>query len=98
MIEARNIMYSTLFILGATVALSLLAGVAYIHTICGLSAFIAIGHLITLDDDMPGEWCNPEGEKQLWHSSLILLATKFLIFVVILFLMVTFPSLKTFGA
>ena len=26
-----------------------------------LSGWAAFGHLITLDDDMPGEWSNPEG-------------------------------------
>ncbi|MBK7285303.1 MAG: hypothetical protein IPI83_14165 [Sphingomonadales bacterium] len=38
------------------------------------------GHLITIDDDMPGEWSNPEGSKHVWRRSLAELLIKFLLF------------------
>ena len=34
-----------------------------------LLAWMMIGHLVTLDDDMPGEWSNPEGSKKIWYAS-----------------------------
>lgn len=45
-----------------------------------LSGWAFIGHLVTIDDDAPGEWSNPEGSKKLWHYSLGELALKTIIF------------------
>lgn len=82
MIESqKNTIYSTLFIVGITIGLSVFFGVAYIYSLCGLSAWVAFGHLITLDDDMPGEWSNPDGDKKMWRASLSVLVLKFLIFI-----------------
>ncbi|MBY6189325.1 hypothetical protein KUV22_02740 [Microbulbifer agarilyticus] len=94
----NNAIYSTLFIVAVTIGLSFFAGVAYAYTLCGLAALIAVGHLITLDDDMPGEWSNPEGDKSVWHSSLVVLAIKFLVFVVFVIATLSFPSLAKYGA
>ncbi|MBB3169451.1 hypothetical protein FHS30_002659 [Simiduia aestuariiviva] len=47
-----------------------------------ISGFAAFGHFITLDDDMPGEWSNPEGSKEIWHESLRWLAIKVVAFIV----------------
>ena len=94
----KNAMYSTLFIVTVVIGLSMLFDVAYIYTLCGLVAWIAFGHLITLDDDMPGEWSNPEGDKKLWRSSLVILAVKFLVFVVLVAIAISFPSLAKLGA
>jgi len=91
-------MPSTLFIVAVTIGLSVFAGVAYIYTLCGLAAWMALGHLITLDDDMPGEWSNPEGDKKLWRGSLVGLAVKFLVFVLLVVIVLSFPSLAKFGA
>ena len=94
----KNILYSTLFIAVITIGLSVFAGVAYIYTLCGLSAWIAFGHLVTIDDDMPGEWSNPEGSKELWHGSLFVVSTKFVVFFVLLVVVMSFPSLAKYGA
>ena len=45
-----------------------------------LSGWAAFGHLITLDDDMPGEWSNPQRSRSLWQKSLTQLALKFCVF------------------
>lgn len=45
-----------------------------------LSGWAVIGHLVTLDEDAPGEWSNPEGSKKLWYFSLGELALKAAIF------------------
>ena len=99
MIESqKNTIYSTLFVVGATIGLSVVADVAYIYALCGLAAWMAFGHLITLDDDMPGEWSNPEGDKKLWRSSLAVMAVKFLVFAALVAIALSFPSLAEFGA
>lgn len=94
----RNALYSTIFIVAVVVGLSVFADVAYIYTLCGLSGWALVGHLVTLDDDMPGEWSNPEGSKALWHSSLFALLVKLLVFSVFLVLASSFPGLARYGA
>lgn len=94
----KNILYSLAFIVVSTIGLSTFFGVAYIHTVCGLAVMITFGHLVTLDDDMPGEWSNPEGSKKLWHGSLLTLAVKFAVVVVLFVIIIAFPALSEFGA
>ena len=48
-----------------------------------LSGWAALGHLLTLDDDAPGEWSNPEGKESVWRHSLVELSLKVIIFVVV---------------
>ncbi len=43
-----------------------------------LSGWAALGHLITLDDDMPGEWSNPLRSRAVWRRSLVELTVKLL--------------------
>ena len=49
-------------------------------------AWVAIGHFVTLDDDMPGEWSNPEGNKKIWYSSLLELLVKVIVLVIVVYL------------
>jgi hypothetical protein len=44
-----------------------------------ISIWVALGHLITLDDDYPGGWSNPEDDKEYWKASLRELAKKLLV-------------------
>jgi hypothetical protein len=80
------------------VILSIFFSVPYIYTIAGLAALVFAGHLITIDDDMPGEWSNPEGSRRIWHRSLLILLVKFLVVVAILALAIVFPKLGELGA
>ena len=80
------------------VSLSVLFGVPYVITVLGLSAWAALGHLITLDDDMPGEWSNLEGSRSVWHRSLLELAVKFVVLLAIFGAIALYPKLKAFGA
>jgi hypothetical protein len=41
-----------------------------------ISAWAALGHVATLDDDYPGEWSNAEGSPVLWRRSLLALSAK----------------------
>jgi len=95
--KSKNIIYSLLFLFVVTIALSVFADVAYIYTLCGLSIWMAFGHLVTLDDDMPGEWSNPENSPKIWKSSLFELAVKFGILIVLVTLIFTFPALTQYG-
>jgi hypothetical protein len=46
-----------------------------------LSGWASFGHIITLDDDVPGEWSNPERSKKMWYSSILELFVKIAVFV-----------------
>lgn len=79
-------------------SLSSVFAVPYVITLLGLSAWAVLGHLITLDDDMPGEWSNPEGSRRLWHLSLLGLAIKVVVVIGLFMLIAWFPQLREFGA
>ena len=48
-----------------------------------LSGLVAVGHLVTLDEDAPGEWSNPDRSKYIWRQSLIELSIKILVFIAV---------------
>jgi hypothetical protein len=69
------------FTTGIAVTLSLLWRIPYIFTFVGVAALILGGHFVTIDEDLPGEWSNPDGlaafpwdELMLKIAVLILLA------------------------
>ncbi len=33
------------------------------------SGWAAIGHFITLDEELPDGWANPEGSRLIWYGS-----------------------------
>ena len=83
------------WIAGFAVALSLFFGVAYIYTLIGLSAWAFVGHFVTVDDDLPGGWSNPDGKfpvpwKQLVVKGIVLVALGIVAF--------SFPGLRNLGA
>ncbi|USD19850.1 hypothetical protein MJO52_12235 [Microbulbifer variabilis] len=96
--EKFNIFLSSLFILVVVIGLSIFAGVAYIYTLCGLSVWAVIGHLVTLDDDMPGEWSNMEGSPEVWRRSRVELLIKSLVMFALLVITMAFPGLGEYGA
>lgn len=74
------------------IAVKLLGGPRDIAFGVGLPAIVfsgwaALGHLITLDDDYPGEWSNPGRSKELWRTSLLELLGKIGVFAVLLFIL-----------
>lgn len=56
-----------------------------------LSGWGVIGHLVTLDDDKPGEWSNPSESRPFWHRSLVTLTLKFSIAGAFLWLLISQP-------
>jgi hypothetical protein len=84
---ASLIGFAVAFLLGARSVGNWLAAPALI-----LSGWAAFGHLVTLDDDMPGGWSNPERSRAFWLRSLGQLAMKFAIFVGVVWLFVTLQA------
>lgn len=45
-----------------------------------VAGWIFLGHLMTLDDDAPGEWSNPEFRRSIWRKSILELLVKGAVF------------------
>lgn len=45
-----------------------------------LSGWAFLGHLVTLDGDMPGEWSNPGRSRAIWYGSIVELLVKSVLF------------------
>lgn len=80
------------------VALSFLFGVPYAYTLIGFALWIFFGHLVTLDDDEPGGFGNPDESRPVWRSSLKELGVKFLILAGLAVAVFIFPILQELGA
>ena len=93
-----NFFYSIVFSISLVVGLSLAFDIAYIYTLLVLSALVAFGHLMTLDDDMPGEWENMDESQRIWFSSKVILVIKIGIFISFIAAILFIPSVRTFGA
>ena len=75
------------------IVLSLIWRVPYIMTFVGFAALGLIGHIVTIDDDMPGGWSNPDGSQPFpWKELLIKAAV-----LVGLGLAALFPSVRALG-
>jgi hypothetical protein len=86
----------TFLVLGATIAaigLSTLWRVPYIFTFVGVAAVVLAGHVVTIDDDMPGGWSNPDGSLPFpWGELLIKAAV-----VAVLALLALVPGVRALG-
>ena len=52
-----------------------------------LSGWAFLGHLITIDDELPGGWSNPEGSRAVWSRSLAEMVLKVVLFVASIWLL-----------
>lgn len=52
-----------------------------------LTGWTFLGHLLTIDDDMPGEWSNPDGDWRAWRRSLLELLLKATVLIGVLLVM-----------
>lgn len=77
------------------VLLSLVGKVPYLYTVTGFVVWAFVGHLITIDDDAPGGWSNPDGSIPFPWAELAIKAAILLGLLGALFLV---PTLRAFGA
>ena len=54
-----------------------------------ITAWAFFGHLITIDDDAPGGFSNPQASSRVWHRSLLDLLFKGGLFVLVCVLVLT---------
>ena len=85
-----------LLLLGTSIAaigLSALLRVPYIFTFVGVAALVLAGHVVTIDEDMPGGWGNPDGSQPFpWRELLVKVAV-----VAVLALLALVPGIRAFG-
>ena len=97
-IVLRQMLIFLVVLPGILLLLSWLFGVPYFIGLLGLLAWATVGHLVTLDDEMPGGWSNPEGSIRIWRLSLAGLVAKAVLLVLLFWLVGQYPQLKEFGA
>lgn len=77
-----------------SVILSVIWAVPYLYSAIGCAALALGGHLITLDDDLPGGWANPDGAPFPWAE----LAIKAAVLLALVGLVLFIPALRKLGA
>ena len=77
------------------VLLSLFWKVPYLYTVIGFAVWAFVGHLVTIDEDIPGGWSNPDSIIPFTWAELAIKAAVLLGLLGLLFLM---PKLRTLGA
>jgi hypothetical protein len=87
---ASVVCFTVAFLLGARSVGNWLAAPSIV-----LSGWAALGHLVTIDDDMPGEWSNPERSRTFWYKSLGQFAIKVAIFAGVLGLFIVLHARAT---
>jgi hypothetical protein len=83
-LSVRNYLTSITVILTATtviaIGLSQLWRVPYVDTFLGAAMLVVVGHVVTIDDDLPGGFSNPDGTVPfLWKGLVIKVAVAALI-------------------
>jgi hypothetical protein len=63
-------------------ALSVLFSVPYIFTAVAFAGWLFFGHLVTIDDDFPGGWSNPDGVHPVPWMALAIKGLLFLVLIV----------------
>jgi hypothetical protein len=69
----------------------------YIITLLILLGWSTFGQLITLDDELPGGWANPEGDPAVTKKAKIWLASTFAVFGTVFWLMCLYPHIQDYG-
>ena len=85
------------FVLSTILGLSYFASVPFIYTILGFSAWAFVGHLVTVDDDMPGGFSNLEDDDEILKESKKELNIKLLVLVCIITIAIIFPNIRDFS-
>ena len=81
-------------VLGAALALSAIWQIPYIYSLMGFAALVFLGHVVTIDDDIPGGWSNPDGTEPFPWSELLV---KGVVLLLLCAAAAFFPALRRFG-
>ena len=68
----------------------------YIITLLIILGWSSIGQLVTLDDDLPGGWSNPDGDPATTREAIIWLVSTIAAFCVVFWLMRTYPHIQDY--
>jgi len=68
----------------------------YIITVLIILGWSSIGQLVTLDDDLPGGWSNPDGDPAITREAIIWLISTVAAFSVVFWLMRTYPHIQDY--
>ncbi len=77
----------------AALLLSALFSMPYVFTAVGFTGWLFLGHLITIDDEFPGGWSNPDGRHPASWGVLAIKGVAFLA----LALAATSPEVRHWG-
>jgi hypothetical protein len=77
------------------IVLSFIWRVPYLYTVLGFAVWAFVGHIVTIDDDLPGGWSNPDGSIPFPWAELAIKAAFLLGLVGLVFFI---PVLQTLGA
>jgi hypothetical protein len=81
-------------LIATAILLSWFWRVPYLFTLIGAAAWAFFGHIITLDEDLPGGWGNLDGSLPFpWRE----LAAKALVLGALVAIALLFPSLRAAG-
>lgn len=101
--KARAVQFELMKRLGIIVAvvaalavgLSLLFRIPWLYTVAGCAAWAVAGHVLTIDEDFPGGWSNPDGKEPFPWRELVL---KAVVLLAVAALLLFLPSLRMLGA
>jgi hypothetical protein len=68
----------------------------YIISLLILLGWSSLGQLVTLDDDLPGGWSNPDGDPSSARRAKIWLCSTVATFAAVFWLLYTFPHIQDY--
>ncbi len=68
----------------------------YIITLLIIIGWSALGHIVTIDDDLPGGWSNPDGDPAVARQAKVWLAVTVAAFFFVFWLMLKFPHVQDY--
>jgi hypothetical protein len=73
----------------------LFAHVPYIYTVLAFAGLALLGHLVTIDEDLPGGWSNLDGTEPFpWRE----LLAKVAVVAVLCVIVALYPQVRRFGS
>ena len=68
----------------------------YIITVLILLGWSSLGQLVTLDDELPGGWANPDGDRAIARRGVAWLLSTIVAFALVFWLMRTYPHIQDY--